>query len=120
MLSADPIQIELKPRLIELLGSDFDFTALTEVDDAVREDILEELPPETVAEGVRELDSNGIINQPFALANATINVLGKLIIEGFKDQMTAEQRQEVEKAVDDADAKTLLAAGLKLHQAFDK
>src|SRR5690349_21107747 len=32
-----------RPRLIELLGADFDFTALTEVDDAVREEILEEL-----------------------------------------------------------------------------
>src|SRR5687767_14213002 len=36
---------ELRPRLIALLGSDFDFSALTEVDDSVREEILEELPP---------------------------------------------------------------------------
>ncbi len=34
---------ELRPKLIELLGEDFDFTALTEVDDTVREEILEEL-----------------------------------------------------------------------------
>ena len=45
---------ELRPRLIELMGKDFDFSALTEVDDTVREEILEELEPETVAEGVRE------------------------------------------------------------------
>jgi magnesium transporter len=45
-----------RPRLIELLGSDFDFAALTEVDDAIREEILDELGTETVAEGVRELD----------------------------------------------------------------
>ena len=49
---------ELRPRLIELLGKTFDFTALTEVDDTVREEILEELEPQTVAEGVRELDSD--------------------------------------------------------------
>ena len=49
---------DLRARFVELLGSDFDFTALTEVDDAVREEILEELEPETVAEGVRELDSD--------------------------------------------------------------
>ena len=36
---------ELRPQLIELMGKDFDFTALTEVDDAVREEILEELQP---------------------------------------------------------------------------
>ncbi len=52
---------ELRPRLIELMGREFDFTALTEVDDAVREDILEELPAETVAEGVRELDSDDAV-----------------------------------------------------------
>jgi magnesium transporter len=50
-----------RPRLIELLGRDFDFTALTEVDDAVREDILEELKPETVVEGMRDLDSDDAV-----------------------------------------------------------
>src|SRR6476661_7499682 len=52
---------ELRPRLIALMGADFDFTALTEVDDTVREEILEELPPRTVAEGVRELDSDDAV-----------------------------------------------------------
>ena len=50
-----------RPRLIGLLGIDFDFTALTEVDDAVREDILEELPPRAVAEGVRDLNSDDAV-----------------------------------------------------------
>ncbi|MGB9368556.1 MAG: magnesium transporter [Xanthobacteraceae bacterium] len=52
---------DLRPQFIELLGKDFDFTALTEVDDTVREEILEELPAETVAEGVRELDSDDAV-----------------------------------------------------------
>ncbi|MFL4980130.1 MAG: magnesium transporter [Xanthobacteraceae bacterium] len=52
---------ELRPRLIELMGDAFDFTALTEVDDTVREEILEELPAETVAEGVREMDSDDAV-----------------------------------------------------------
>lgn len=52
---------EHRHRLIELLGSSFDFTALTEVDEAVREEILEELETATVAEGVRELDSDDAI-----------------------------------------------------------
>jgi magnesium transporter len=52
---------ELRPRLVELMGQDFDFTALTEVDDTVREEILEELPTETVAEGVRDLDSDDAV-----------------------------------------------------------
>ena len=52
---------ELRPRLIALMGQHFDYTALTQVDDAVREEILEELPAESVAEGVRELDSDDAV-----------------------------------------------------------
>ncbi len=47
--------------LVEITGADFDFSALNEVDDAVREEILEELEPETVAEGVRELESDDAV-----------------------------------------------------------
>jgi magnesium transporter len=50
-----------RARLIALLGKDFDFSALTEVDDAIREEILEEMEPEAVAEGVRELDSDDAV-----------------------------------------------------------
>jgi len=52
----EALDAELRPRLIELLGPDFDFTALTEVDDSVREGILDDLGSEAVAEGVRDLD----------------------------------------------------------------
>jgi magnesium transporter len=52
---------EQRPRLVELLGIDFDFTALTEVDDAVRGEILEELPPQAVAKGVSELESDDAV-----------------------------------------------------------
>ncbi len=55
-LSADE-----RPRLVELLGTDFDFAALTEVDDTVREEILDELPNEIVAEGVRDLESDDAV-----------------------------------------------------------
>src|SRR5256886_756643 len=48
-------------QLVELTGTDFDFSALNEVDDTVREEILEELEPETVAEGVRELESDDAV-----------------------------------------------------------
>ncbi|MBR0788860.1 magnesium transporter [Bradyrhizobium manausense] len=48
-------------RLVELTGADFDFSALNEVDESVREEILDELLPETVAEGVRELESDDAV-----------------------------------------------------------
>ena len=65
----EALDTEHRPRLIELLGADFDFAALTEVDDAVREEILEELETATVAEGVRDLDSDDA--SPFSKASTT-------------------------------------------------
>jgi magnesium transporter len=57
----EALDSELRPRLVELMGPDFDFAALTEIDDTIREEILDELPTETVAEGVRELDSDDAV-----------------------------------------------------------
>ena len=57
----EALKADQRPRLVELLGIDFDFAALTEVDDAVRGEILEELEPRTVAEGVRDLDSDDAV-----------------------------------------------------------
>ncbi|WP_020178850.1 magnesium transporter [Methylopila sp. M107] len=50
-----------RPKLVEMLGKDFDFAALTEIDETVRVQLLEELAPETVAEGVRELESDDAV-----------------------------------------------------------
>jgi len=55
------LEPEDRVNLVELTGSDFDFSALNEVDDTVREEILEELEPEEVAEGVRELESDDAV-----------------------------------------------------------
>ncbi|MGL4243751.1 MAG: magnesium transporter [Beijerinckiaceae bacterium] len=55
------LEPEARPKFIALMGRDFDFTALTEVDDAVREEILEEIPNEAIAEGVRDLDSDDAV-----------------------------------------------------------
>jgi magnesium transporter len=55
------LEPEDRVSLVELTGQDFDFSALNEVDDAVREEILEELEPQTVAEGVRELESDDAV-----------------------------------------------------------
>lgn len=57
----EALEADERVSLIELTGADFDFSALNEVDDAVREELLEDLPPETVAEGVRELDSDDAV-----------------------------------------------------------
>jgi magnesium transporter len=54
----EALDADLRPRFVELMGREFDFTALTEVDDTVREEILEEVPAKVIAEGVRDLDSD--------------------------------------------------------------
>ncbi len=55
------LEPEHRVNLVELTGSDFDFSALNEVDETVREEILEELEPEEVAEGVRDLESDDAV-----------------------------------------------------------
>jgi magnesium transporter len=52
---------ELRPRLIELLGGNFDFKALTELDQAARADILEQLAPVAVILGIRELETDDAV-----------------------------------------------------------
>jgi magnesium transporter len=47
--------------LVRLLGVDFDFAALTEVDEAIRLDIVNNLPNEQVALALQELDSDDAV-----------------------------------------------------------
>ena len=41
----EALEPELRAKLVKLMGRDFAFTALTEIEDTVREQILAELPP---------------------------------------------------------------------------
>ncbi|MBC7283994.1 MAG: magnesium transporter [Hoeflea sp.] len=47
--------------LVELLGDDFDFASLTEVDEAIRLEIIESLPNAKIAEALGELDSDDAV-----------------------------------------------------------
>ncbi|MGO4388740.1 magnesium transporter [Microvirga sp. 2YAF29] len=88
----EALEPEHRPRLIELLGSAFDFAALTEVDEAVREEILEELETATVAEGVRDLDSDDAVTILESLpANEKNEVL---------DQLPAMERVALQRSLD--------------------
>ncbi len=88
----EALPAEQRARLVELLGTDFDFTALTEVDDTVREEILEELPNEIVAEGVRDLDSDD-----------AVRILEDLPEEDkaeILEQLPEDERQELTRGLD--------------------
>ncbi len=52
---------EQRLALVDLLGKDFDFSALTEVDEAIRLDIVDSLPNEQIAEAFKELDSDDAV-----------------------------------------------------------
>jgi magnesium transporter len=52
---------EQRLALVELLGKDFDFSSLTEVDEAIRMDIVDSLPNEQIAQAVQELDSDDAV-----------------------------------------------------------
>jgi len=83
---------EDRPRLVTLMGADFDFTALTEVDDAVREDILDELSTATVAEGVRDLDSDDAVR--------ILEDLPKDEQDEILDQLPASERVALARSLD--------------------
>jgi magnesium transporter len=86
------LDAEDRVSLVELTGTDFDFSALNEVDDAVREEILEELEPETVAEGVRELESDDAVE--------LLEGLDEEDQEEILEKLPPSEREEIERSLD--------------------
>jgi magnesium transporter len=52
---------EQRSALVQLLGEDFDFAALTEVDEAIRLEIVEQIPNEAIAAAITDLDSDDAV-----------------------------------------------------------
>jgi magnesium transporter len=52
---------EQRLALVDLLGEDFDFSSLTEVDDAIRQDIVEAIPNTQIAQAMQDLDSDDAV-----------------------------------------------------------
>ena len=57
----EAIEPEQRHALVRLLGDDFDMTALTEVDEAIRLDIVEQMSNEQIAAGLGDLDSDDAV-----------------------------------------------------------
>ena len=57
----EAIQQDQRRALVSLLGDDFDLSALTEVDEAIRLDIVEHLPNERIAAALGEMDSDDAV-----------------------------------------------------------
>jgi magnesium transporter len=86
------LDAEDRVSLVELTGTDFDFSALNEVDDTVREEILEELEPQTVAEGVRELESDDAVE--------LLEGLDEEDQEEILEKLPPSEREEIERSLD--------------------
>src|SRR5262249_10770847 len=86
------LDTEDRVSLVELTGADFDFSALNEVDDTVRDEILEELEPETVAEGVRELESDDAVE--------LLEALDEEDQEEILEKLPPSEREEIERSLD--------------------
>ncbi|MEQ1405710.1 magnesium transporter [Neorhizobium sp. Rsf11] len=52
---------EQRQALVRLLGKDFDLTALTEVDEAIRLEIVDQMPNEQIAAAIGDLDSDDAV-----------------------------------------------------------
>lgn len=57
----EALEAEDRSQLVHLTGDRFDFASLTEVDEAIRLEIINALPNEAVAEAVQELDSDDAV-----------------------------------------------------------
>ena len=67
---------------------------------------------------VKAGDSTAIFNQPFLAANLAIKALGNLLLSGFGDKMTPQQKENYQRFIDNADAKGMLELTLQVRQAL--
>ncbi len=62
------------------------------------------------------ISSNGILQKPFALADATIQILGNLVIEALKNDLQDSDRRELQQIVNSANSRKLLEWALAFRQ----
>jgi magnesium transporter len=57
----EALEADERLKLVQMLGDKFDYEALTEVDENVRSDLMDELPTDEIARGVSTLDSDDAV-----------------------------------------------------------
>ncbi len=81
-----------RPQLVHLLGDAFDFVALTELDEAVRVRLVDQLPAKDVADGIGELDSDDAV---YILEDLSEEEQAAIL-----DQMPFSERIQLQRALD--------------------
>ncbi len=97
---------EERRRLIELLGTSFDFLALTEIDETVRVQILHGLSPRTVAQGLRALASDDAVY--------ILEDLPEEDVSAVLEHMPAPERVALQRSLDYPEE----SAGRRMQSAF--
>ena len=77
--------------LVRLYGKEFDGDILSEIDESIREDIIDALSPEVLSEAVRDLDSDDVVD--------LIEDLGEPQQEAILDALPEADRVAVEQAL---------------------
>ena len=83
---------EQRVKLVQLLGNDFDYTVLTELDESIRVSLLNEIPTGDVAEGVSELESD---DAAFILEDLDESEQKEIL-----GQISKTERSEIERVLD--------------------
>lgn len=76
--------------------------------------------PKGNVEDVRVLGTDALLQQPFLVADATIHILGNVMIEAFKEQMTEADIRRVHRLVDAASSEGLLEFALVMRQTVER
>jgi hypothetical protein len=66
---------------------------------------------------LRPIKTDAVFNQPFALADLSIQVVGQVMIKAFEDDMSEADKRQFQRILDNADTKALLEWSLKFQQA---
>jgi len=69
---------------------------------------------------VQVQDTNAILQQPFAAADATIQVVGNVLLAAYKDKLTDADRKQFKTILANADSRGLLKWSLKMEQTLGK
>lgn len=66
---------------------------------------------------VQVMACNGVFQQPYALANLSIQIVGEALYDALKEKLSEGDRKLVRKLIDDVDAQGLMQFGLRVQQA---
>lgn len=88
----EALDVDQRPTLVRMVGDDFDFSVLVDVDETVRVRLIADLPHATVVEGVRDLDSDDAVY--------ILEDLNEAQQDAILDQFPVAERLSLERSLD--------------------